>query len=108
MILDSILPWELKILLGNRAYETRPLRVADVKGIQAFASLSDDEGFALLGGLFRDPKPDLRAMADAGEIGAADLVAVAAAVAAYFEALLAKNSEAIAAQIRTAMATPRA
>jgi hypothetical protein len=81
-------------------YATRPLRVADVAGLERFDKLTDDEGYALLDRFFApDRKPDLKGLAEAGKIGALELLGIATAMGEYFRTSIEKNSKAVVAQI---------
>jgi hypothetical protein len=92
MIIKAALPWELSLTIGDKDYQTRPLRVADVAALGRFDQLSDEEGFALLQNFFVAPGPDLKALSESGTIGAMELTGIAQAVSEYFKASMEKKT----------------
>jgi hypothetical protein len=97
-LLEQTLPWELSLTIGGEEYPTQRPTVAQVGLIARAEQLSNDEGYALLGGLFDPWSPPFRTW---------DLEQVQGVLAAYLAYLRTRSSKkatAIATTVRTLMA----
>lgn len=105
-IVDSVLPWDLRIRIAGASYPTRPLLLADVAALQA--ALESTKHGDLVDAVVSLLSPGGADAMTAGSWRLEKVIAAVAGILGYWKRQVQKNSPAIVAKVQAAMADPQA